>query len=57
MHHLVEIYAADKENGRERDDDQEAQPCGTHAVVHMQGLRGGEWEGEVQQRKDFRKVH
>ena len=38
VQHLVEIYAADEENGRECNDDQEAQPGGTHSVVHVKGL-------------------
>ena len=40
MHDLVEVDAADEEDGGEREHDEEAKPGGADAVVNVQGLRG-----------------
>ena len=45
MHDLVEVDAADEEDGGEREHDEEAKPGGTDTVVNVQGLRGRREEG------------
>ena len=44
MHDLIEIDAADEEDGGEREHDEEAEPGGADTVVNVQGLRGGRGE-------------